>query len=480
LYIERKECFENEYLQELTLQRASELMAEEMISSEQLTEVCMKQIENLDRQGPCLNAVIEVNPAALDEARNYDKLRAEGIICGPLHGIPILIKDNIATGITMHTSAGTMVLAECYAKNDAPLVKKLKDAGAVIIAKTNMTEWAHFTSSDMPSGYSARGGQTRNFYDSDYEVGGSSSGSAVGVTAGYGLAAIGTETSGSIIKPSVNSGLMGFKPSPGIINGEGIIPIAKSQDVPGPICKTAEDLRIMMSVLADGSALKNIYSEGSEPVRLGVLREFFVHVCPLHTELIEHALEKLKNAGMILVDIDTFAPYDALYGECQADRLEEEVLFCEFAEDLETYLREWALEPPVHTLEEIIEFNHKDPERNIKYGQDVLEDALKAKKAGGRSLDIYREARARDLRICADTGLEKVMEENNLDAVVFPHYFGATIAARAGYPSVTIPAGADKKKGFTAIVLTGRRENDSRLLALAEKTEKILDLQHGD
>ena len=446
------------------------------ITAEELTSVCLKRISDMDKNGPCLNAIIEVNPHANEEAVKRDKEKRKGIDKGKLHGIPILLKDNIATGLYMHTTAGAFAMRNAFAKDEAPLVKKLKEAGAIIIGKTNLTEWANFISSYMPNGYSTLGGQTQNYYNASFEVGGSSSGSAVGVSAGYALAAIGTETSGSIVKPAINSGLVGVKPSKGFISAEGIIPIAPSQDTAGVITKTVEDAALVLSVIADADIESDNFALNNQPLNIALVTEFFSDLPEEFAELIKNALQKIKDKGHHIIKADTLYLYKMMKCEDEEEFLGEEVLFYEFGNALADYLAEWTVNCKFSSLEDLILFNEKNKESAIKYGQDVFKDALKAQRDGGISSPTYKEARARDIRVCDETGLHHVFEKQQADVVVFPHYYGCTIPARAGYPSVTIPVGCGKT-GFTAITVVGKKGKDFRLLNAARELEVIIRQQ---
>ncbi len=472
---------------ELTIRKAASLMEQHAFSSYDLTKECLNRIEAMNQKGPALQGVLEVNPGALDAARRLDQERAEGAVRSLLHGIPLLLKDNIATGDDMHTSAGSFALRDSFARRDAFLVRRLREAGAVLIGKANMTEWANFISYTMPDGFSARGGRVKNYFNPDFPVGGSSSGCAVGVAAGFALAAVGTETSGSIIKPSVHSSLTGLKPSIGLVSRSGIIPISKTQDTAGPMAKTAEDAAILLDIMAgsDDEDLVTVPADAWKrqcaaypsdclqgQYRIGILRQFFAQLMPSHKNLIEKALRRMEEDGHQIIEVENFAPYENIYDENASDYLGEEVLLYEFKESLESYLQNWTKEKTFLTLKELIRYNELHREQAIPYGQEVF---LKAEAVtDGRCSPIYQRARVRDYRVCVTDGLEKTLQENKLDLVLFPHFYGCTVPARAGYPALTLPVGTDSQQGATALTLVGDKYDDRRLLQMASVLEKLL------
>ncbi|MBS6175444.1 amidase [Emergencia timonensis] len=472
----------------LTIRKAASLMEQHAFSSYDLTKECLNRIEAMNQKGPALQAVLEVNPGALDAARRLDQERAEGTVRSLLHGIPLLLKDNIATGDDMHTSAGSFALRESFASRDAFLVRRLREAGAVFVGKANMTEWANFISYTMPDGFSARGGRVKNYFHLDFPVGGSSSGCAVGVAAGFALAAIGTETSGSIIKPSVHSSLIGLKPSMGLVSRSGIIPISRTQDTAGPMAKTAEDAAILLDIMAgsdseDPAAVSaDVWKERraahpfdcqKEHCRIGVLSQFFAHLEPSHKSLITKALQRFEESGHQIIEVGNFAPYENIYDENTPDYLGEEVLLYEFREGLESYLQNWTREKTFLTLKELIQYNELHREQAIPYGQEVF---YRAEAAAERGYDaIYQKARARDYRVCVTCGLEKALQENKLDLLAFPHFYGCTVPARAGWPALTLPVGMDLLQGPTALTLVGNQYDDWRLLQMASVLERLLN-----
>ena len=472
----------------LTIKKAASLMEQHAFSSYDLTKECLNRIEAMNQKGSELQAVLEVNPGALDAARRLDQERAEGTVRSLLHGIPLLLKDNIATGEDMHTSAGSFALRDSFASRDASLVRRLREAGAVFVGKANMTEWANFISYTMPDGFSARGGRVKNYFHPDFPVGGSSSGCAVGVAAGFALAAVGTETSGSIVKPSVHSSLVGLKPSIGLVSRSGIIPISTTQDTAGPMAKTAEDAAILLDIMAgcDSEDLATVsadvwkrqraahsYDCRWEHYRIGVLRQFFAHLTPSHKSLIEKALQRMEDNGHQIIEVGNFAPYENIFDENAPDYLGEEVLIYEFKASLESYLRNWTKERAFLTLKELIQYNELYREQAIPYGQEVFYRAEAAAESGYDS--IYQKARERDYRVCVTCGLEKALQENKLDLLVFPHFYGCTVPARAGWPALTLPVGMDLLQGPTALTLVGNQYDDWRLLQMASVLERLLN-----
>ncbi len=442
-------------VRKLTVKGAAEAFRKGKFTPVELTEECISNIKKYSD----LNFMICTNPHALDDAYESAERIRKGSEIRRLEGIPILVKDNIATGRDMPTTAGAGIMKGVSAKGYAAAAELLRREGAVIIGKTNMTEWAHFTSSDMPFGYSYIGGQTYNYYGRDLEVCGSSTGSCVGTAAGAGIAAIGTETSGSIVKPSLASGLIGFKPSKGKISESGVIPISFSQDTVGPIAKNMEDIILMADILSEG---RIAYKE-SELKRAGVLVEFCEDCDEEQKECFHDLIKYMDTHGVETVTLNNYEPYLSLKDKT----LDEDVLTYEFGEALEGYLKEWAEEPPIHDLKELCARNNEN-KKLIPYGQDVLEEALEAYENGGTSSEIYKKARERDLRITGKSGIDEVMDSNVLDVLILPHYYGYTVPARAGAPSIALPV-KRTEKGFAGITLFCRKGDDGKLLSYAKK-----------
>jgi amidase len=444
------------------VQLQQELMAANKLTSHSLTSQYLARIRNIDKAGPRLNAIIEINPEALKIAREMDRERLLRKVRGPLHGIPVLLKDNIATADRMSTTAGSLALAGVRAARDAHVVAQLRAAGAVIIGKTNLSEWANMRSNHSVSGWSARGGLTRNPYSLDRNCSGSSSGSGAAIAAGLATLAVGTETDGSIVSPASICGLVGIKPTLGLVSRSGIVPIAHSQDTAGPMARSVADAALMLAAMA-GSDPSDPASAGAasqatdyagalrrdslQGKRLGVARNFFGQNPEVDAE-IALALKVLEAQGAQLVDVEV--PNVGKY-----DNTETEVLLYEFKADLAAYLKEYAPGAPVQTMADVIAFNQQHADRELPhFGQEYLE---RAQAKGGLDEQAYLDALANNRRYAREEGIDQVMREHKLDALVAPtggpawltdfingdHYGGSfsSPAAVAGYPHVTVPAG---------------------------------------
>jgi amidase len=437
------------------------------VSARRLTEMYLERIEKIDRGGPALNSVIELNPEAVAIAEALDREREAGRVRGPLHGVPVLIKDNIATADRMETTAGSLALVGAKPSADAFIVQRLRDAGAVIIGKTNLSEWANFRSSHSTSGWSGRGGQTRNPYALDRNPCGSSSGSGAAVSANFCLVAVGTETDGSIVCPSGTCGVVGIKPTLGLVSRSGIIPIAHSQDTAGPMARTVADAATLLSVLAAADPrdqAKTIngtvvtykptdYTQSLDPTglrgaRIGVARKFAGFNDQVD-KLLADAIDLMKREGATIVDpadIPTHGKFDAP---------EFDVLLFEFKTDINKYLD--ALPPGGHprTLKDLIDFNDKHRDREMPFfGQDIF---TKAEAKGPLTDPAYLKALRTCKTLSQAQGIDALMTKNNLDAIIAPtggpawttdvlngdHFTGgsSTPAAVAGYPNIQVPAG---------------------------------------
>ena len=455
-------------------------MQEGRLTSLRLTERFLERVEAYDRSGPRLNAVLEVNPQAREMAEALDRERASGGSRGPLHGIPIFLKDNIATADRLHTSAGSLALKECIAPRDAFLVTRLREAGAVILGKANMTEWANFMTTNMPAGYSSRGGQVKNPYGESLSPGGSSSGSAVVVAAGLCTAAVGTETSGSILSPANWNSVIGVKPTLGLISRSGIVPIAASQDTAGPFGRTVADAAVLLGAMtgldpadratrASRRHARRDYTEflssgGLEGVRLGVPRAvFYERLAPAEVPVIDEALRALGDLGAVLVD-----PADIATAREVAD-FRSDVMLYEFKRDLNRYLQGLGDASPVRSIRELIRFNEARPEEMLRFGQVLL---LAAQSTNGLRTETYRRSRAEDLRISRADGIDRVMTRERLDALVFPGWSGAAIGAKAGYPSVIVPAGYHGEDAPIGLTFLGRAWSEPTLLRVAHAFER--------
>ncbi|HEX9124616.1 MAG TPA: amidase [Actinomycetota bacterium] len=435
------------------IELASMLDAGEL-TARTLAEAYLERIDGLDGTGPVLRSVIEVNPDALEIADAMDQERREGRVRGPLHGIPVVVKDNLDTADRMKTTAGSLALLESRPARDAAVVRRLREAGGVLLGKANLSEWANFRSPRSSSGWSARGGQCRNPYVLDRNPCGSSSGSGVAASANLCAAAIGTETDGSIVCPSSINGIVGIKPTVGRVNGRGIVPISHTQDTAGPMARTVADAAAVLTVIADpGAALVeeglslSFDPAGLRGVRIGVARNM-AGFHPRVDTLLEDALAALRDLGAEVVD-----PADVPHAT-ELEDPEFEVLLYEFKEDLQTYLASVGGDVP-GSLAEVIAFDRAHPDEELPFfGQELFE---KAESKGPLTEPAYLEALATCGRLARDEGLDAVLAEHRLDAIVAPtggpawltdhvngdHYVGgnSTPAAVAGYPSVTVPMG---------------------------------------
>lgn len=380
----------------------------------------LERIARIDRDGPRLNAIIELNPDAEAIAHALDAERAAGVARGPLHGVTVALKDNIATGDRMSTTAGSFALDGVRATRDAHLVARLRRAGAVIVAKANLSEWANFRSTRSTSGWSARGGLSRNPYALDRTTSGSSSGSAAAVAAGLVAVSVGTETDGSIVSPAAINGCVGLKPTLGRVSRDGIVPVSHTQDTAGPIARTVRDAARLLGALAGGDARDSATASAPAPAdyvaaldadalrgaRLGIARAYFTG----HDEVdvqIERAIAEMKRLGAVVID-----PLDLPKADYEED--EKVVLLHEFKHGLPSWLRTFAPHARVRTLADVIAFNARQHAREMPYfGQELL---LHAQEAGGLDAAAYRDALARCGRRARDEGLARVLREHRLDA----------------------------------------------------------------
>jgi amidase len=453
----------NDELFELTVIEALSRMEKGAITSHTLTERYLARIDAMDKRGPRVNAVIELNPDALAIAAQMDAERKAGHVRGPLHGIPILLKDNIDTADRLKTSAGSLALADSTPAKDAFIVERLRAGGAVLIGKTNLSEWANFRSTRATSGWSGRGGQTRNPYVLDRNPCGSSSGTGAGITADFATIGIGTETDGSIICPSSINGLVGMKPTLGLLSRSGIIPISTSQDTAGPMTRTVADAAALLGALAGFDArddatrasagrsadfTKSLETAGLKGARIGVARNL-TGFHPDVDKAFTNAIAALKNAGAMVVD-----PAD-IDGVGKFDDAELAVLLYEFKDGLNKYLACLGASAPVKTLAELIAWNEKEKAREMPwFAQELFE---RAEKKGPLTDPAYRAARSKCLQMARTDGIDATLSKHKLDAIVLPsnqpawltdhlngdHWTGGntTFAAVAGYPSITVPMG---------------------------------------
>ena len=451
-------------LDEITISDLQDGMKSGKYTSRSITEKYLARIDAIDKQGPALNAIIELNPDAPSIADAMDKERKDKGPRGPLHGIPILIKDNIDTADKMMTTAGSLALLGSHAPKDSTVAQRLRDAGAVILGKTNLSEWANIRSNHSTSGWSGRGGQTKNPYALDRNPCGSSSGSGAAVSANLAAAAIGTETDGSIVCPSSTCGIAGIKPTVGLVSRTGIIPISHTQDTAGPMCRTLRDAAILLGALtgtdsddpATAESREHSYTDytqflkedGLRGARIGVVRRTFGFNEEVD-RVMEAALETMRKQGAILVDP---APIESAgkFGESEFT-----IFLYELKADLNAYLAKLGPNAPVKTLKDIIEFNDKNSAKEMPYfGQDTF---LKSEEKGPLTTQEYIDAVAKARDLARKEGIDATMDKSNLDALVGPtggpawltdHINGdsfgggsSSTAAVAGYPNITVPAG---------------------------------------
>ncbi len=466
------------------------------LTSRDLVERYLQRIESLDRSGPMLHAVLETNPDALAIAASLDAERRAGKIRGPMHGIPVLVKDNIDTADRMHTTAGSEALVDGSPTRDAFVVERLRAAGAIILGKTNLTEWANFRSTHASSGWSARGGQARNPYALDRTPSGSSSGSAIAAASNYCTVAVGTETDGSITSPAAACSLVGLKPTVGLVSRSGIVPISHTQDTAGPMCRSVADAAVLLGALAGAdprdAATANaratdyvaaLDANGLKGARIGVARDRYTGYSVQADAALERALALMKDRGAVIVD-----PAD-IPTAGKFDDAEFEVLLFEFRPDLERYL---ATRPPgmrARTLNDLIAFNRAHADVEMPYfGQELFE---RAAKKGPLTSKEYRTALASCRELSRTKGLDATFAKHRVDAIVAPTQGPPSLidlvngdpggasstspCAVAGYPAITVPMGYTRGLPL-GITFMGRAWSEATLLKLAyafEQASKI-------
>ena len=452
-------------LEEATIADLQSAMASGKRTARSITQLYLNRIAALDRKGPTLRHVIEVNPDALAVAESLDRERKGGRVRGPLHGIPMLLKDNLDTADRMTTTAGSLALAGSTPAQDSSVAAKLRAAGVVFLGKANLSEWANFRSTHSTSGWSGRGGQARNPYVLDRNPCGSSSGSGGAVAANLCAVAIGTETDGSIVCPSAANGIVGIKPTVGLVSRAGIIPIAHSQDTAGPMARTVRDAAIVLNAIAGIDAQDSATSSlrtreqvdytryldanGLRGARIGVARAKFFGYSDVTDKVINDAIDAMKAHGAVMVDpanIETAGKFDDS---------EFDVLLYEFKADLNSYLASLGARAPVKSLQEIIAFNdaHKSQEMPW-FGQEIM---IQAQAKGPLTEQKYIDELASNLKMSRTDGIDATMDKYKLDAIIAPtggpawptdllngdHFTGgsSTPAAVAGYPNINVPAG---------------------------------------
>ncbi|MGG3468353.1 amidase family protein [Neobacillus pocheonensis] len=466
-----------EWLEEATISKMQEKLQSSEITSKELVLLYLHRISILDKQ---INSVLEINPDALQIAEALDTERKEKGPRSRLHGIPILIKDNIDTHDKMHTSAGSLALKDSIAEKDSFVAEQLRQAGAVILGKTNMTEWANFMAIGMKSGYSSRGGQVLNPYGpGKFDVGGSSSGSGAAIAANFAAAAVGTETSGSILNPSSQNSLVGIKPTVGLISRRGIIPIAHTQDTAGPMARTVEDAAILLTALTgrdehdpvtqtnpinNTDFTKFLFKDGLNGKRIGFAVEGFIELLSEDKQkVVSEALETMKALGAEIIDNIVIPSAKAEW--------KYDVLTYEFKPDLNAYLNGLHPSIKVRSLKDLIDFNNQDEEKMLKYGQAVLIQSEET--SGSLTENEYIEALEFDLFHSTQQGIDYALETYNLDAIVFPHEEGSHISAKAGYPSIAVPAGYATDGEPVGITFSGTAYSEPQLIQLAYAFEQL-------
>ena len=481
-------------LEEITVPELQDGMKSGKFTARSLVEKYLARIDEIDKRGPALNAIIELNPDSLSIADSLDQERKAKRARGPLHGIPVLIKDNIDTADRMMTTAGSLALVGSKPPKDSFVAQKLRAAGAVLLGKTNLSEWANMRSSHSVSGWSGRGGLTKNPYALDRNACGSSSGTGAGISANLAAVGIGTETDGSIVCPSSANGLAGIKPTVGLVSRSGIIPISHSQDGAGPMGRTVRDAAILLGALAGvdpedaataASAGKSQtdYAQFCDPsglkgARIGVGRKYFGFSEAVDA-LMERSLAAMKQQGATLVDpadIDTFGKFD------DSELL---VLLYELKADLNAYLARLGPGAPVKTLQDVIDFNDRNQPKELHYfGQDLF---LKAQAKGPLTEKAYLEALAKNHQLAGTEGIDALMDKHQLDAIVAPtggpswltdlitgdHFSGGSsnAAAVAGYPNINVTAGLVSGMPV-GISFFGRAWSEATLIRIAYSFEQ--------
>ena len=478
-------------LEEQSIDELRHALEARKTTSEKLVRFYLARIEKIDRKGPTLKSVLALNPHALDDARALDAERKAGRIRGPLHGIPLLIKDNIETADPMATTAGSLALKDNVANRDAPLVARLRAAGAIVLGKTNLSEWANIRSSRSTSGWSAVGGLTKNPHALDRNACGSSSGSGAAAAAGLAAGAIGTETDGSITCPASINGIVGIKPTVGLVSRTHVVPISASQDTAGPMTRTVADTALLLTVMAgsdpqdpatkDADTRKSDYTKALDAgalagKRIGVL-SFLKGYHDATDAAFARAVEALKQAGATIVEIEKPEAMSEI------DKNELPILLYELKAGLNAYLATTPATVKTRTLADVIAFNAATPAELALFGQDLFEQAEKTE---GLTAEPYTAIAAKTKQMAAES-IDKMLGQNNLDALIAPtggpawttdivtgdHFLGAasTLPAVAGYPHITVPMG-DAKGLPLGISFIGSAWSEAKLIALAYAFEQ--------
>lgn len=469
--------FNSFFREELTIKDIQIAMENGVVTSKELVMYYLQRIAKYDQDGPKINSILEINPDAIFIAEALDHERNTKGSRGLLHGIPVLLKDNIETKDSMHTSAGTIALEKHISGQDAFIVKKLRKAGAIILGKTNMTELANGMSTDMWAGYSSRGGQVLNPYG-DFFVGGSSSGSAVAVAANFTVLSVGTETDASILSPAIQNSVVGIKPTVGLVSRAGVIPFTYSQDTAGPFARTVTDAAILLGTLtgvdlhdpatnkSEGRSQKDystyLDSKGLRGARIGVFNHISDKSDEYDEDLFKYAIQTIGAEGAIVIediDIPSFNR-DWSWG----------VSIYELKHSLDNYLSKLPSYIPVHSISELIEFNESISEKALKYGQNKLE----FRKGLPNTLrnPEYLKAKLEDVYFSQEQGIDFALKKYDLDAILFPSYIGSTICAKAGYPTVALSAGYMKCGKPFGITFAGTAFSEGTLIKVAYAFEQ--------
>ncbi|REB06079.1 amidase [Sporosarcina sp. BI001-red] len=479
--------FKSFFTEELSISEIQVAMDNDEITSKELVMYYLNRMAMYDQNGPIINSMLEINPEAIFIAEALDHERRIKGARGPLHGIPVVLKDNIETNDFMHTSAGTIALENHIANQDAFLVKRIREAGAVIVGKANMTELANGMSSEMWAGYSSRGGQTLNPYgDPQLFVGGSSSGSAVAVASNFTMLSVGTETDASILSPAIQNSVVGIKPTVGLISRHGIIPFTYSQDTPGPFARTVTDAAILLGALTgidqndvatykSEGRIKQDYtifldSNGLNGAKIGIFNDApkaYIESGEYDESLFKNAIQVLIEQGATVIE-DIEIP--SIHREWKGD-----VMLYELKHSLDNYLAKLPSHMTVHSLSDLIQFNISIKEKALKYGQDKLERTERLSNTL-RSPE-YLKSKIEDLYFSQDQGIDYALKKYDLDAIVFPSYIGSTISAKAGYPSIAIPAGYMESGRPFGITFASTAFSEGILLKLAFAFEQATKLR---
>ncbi len=467
---------------EKTITQLQKDMTDGITTSEEITRAYLQRIRDLDQDGPMLKSVLEINADALEIARASDRERKQNGPRSMLHGIPILIKDNISTHDKMHTSAGSEALRNNFARDDAFVMKQLRKSGAVLLGKTNLSEFARFMNTEIPNGYSSRGGQTKSPFGDDVDPLGSSTGSGVACAMSFCAAALGTETSGSVISPSSANSIVGMKPTVGLVSRSGIIPI-NAQDTAGPMGRTVKDVAILLNAMIGederdpatmftSAMIPKDYSKGLREdclhgKRIGVSIPENKWYTADQIEAFKAALKYLEEAGAVLVEGCTLRNVSS-----NAGTLARPVMLNEFKQYMNAYLSEYCSDPEIRTMEDIIRYNREHSETALKYGQDILE-------AGNALSGTLTEKEYLTDKLTAPYEakeiIDSLMKEHELDAIVCPG--ASALPPLCGYPIITVPAGCGKDGKPVGLSFIAEAFSERRLLKFAYAFEQVSALR---